>query len=300
MKPPGSQEIRRTLVQIFSTILFNLHLAGWLDGSLYRGPAKAFCLPGLHCYSCPSSILACPVGAVQNVLASPGILAGLSSSGSNLYTLIGLTGFILLPGFIAGRIACSHFCPFGMFQDLLHRIRPVSLRIPESMRRTKYMILAIFVIALPLFLRTVPGGGGDPWFCKAICPSGTITAGWPLAAFDGGRTLQLGFLFSWKSVIAILVILLSTAVWRPFCRYLCPLGAAWGLAGKVSFVRMHVADSCTRCGACGKTCPMGIEIRANPSSAECIRCGRCITTCTVGAITHSIRRGEEADGPGQV
>ena len=69
----------RVLSQAVSALAANLHLAGWLDGSLYRGPAKAFCIPGLHCYSCPSAVLACPVGTVQSLLATPGGLAGLSS-----------------------------------------------------------------------------------------------------------------------------------------------------------------------------------------------------------------------------
>ncbi len=292
----GGRERLRTLLQFLSSFLFNLHLTGWLDGSLYRGPAKAFCLPGLHCYSCPSSILACPVGTIQNLLAAPGAPAVLSSSGPDLFILIGVTGFMLVPGFIAGRIACSHACPFGLLQDILHRVQLPAVHPPESLRRTKYAILALFVMILPFLLRTAPGGGGDPWFCKVVCPSGTITAGWPLALYDGGRTLGLGFLFAWKSAIAFLVILLSMSVWRPFCRFLCPLGAVWGVAGRLSLFRMKVSRSCIECGACGRVCPMGIEIWRNPASMECIRCGRCLPACPVRAIGHSTGKyGEPSD-----
>lgn len=281
----------RILSQAASALAANLHLAGWLDGTLYRGPAKAFCIPGLHCYSCPSAVLACPVGSVQNLLATPGGLAGLSSPISGLWTLAGVTGFVLLPGFLAGRLACSHICPFGLFQDILHLVRLPRLDPPDSLRRAKYAILAIFVLLLPLLLRTEPGGGGDPWFCKAVCPAGTVWAGWPLVIFDAGRTLQTGFLFAWKSAVAALVVALSTSVSRPFCRYLCPLGAAWGLAGRFSVFSMRVSGSCTGCGTCRRVCPMGIEIRYDPSSAECIRCGRCIGACPAGALSHSARRG---------
>ena len=280
----------RTLLQAASALLFNLHLEGWLDGTLYGGPSKAFCIPGLHCYSCPSSVLACPAGTLQNLLAAPGGIPLISSG--DPWILAGVLGFVLLPGFVAGRTACSHVCPFGFLQDILHLVHLPPARLPESLRKTKYAILALFVVALPLLLRTVPGGGGDPWFCKAVCPSGTITAGWPLVAFDAGRTLHTGFLFYWKSAIALAVILLSMSVWRPFCRYLCPLGAIWGLAGKVSLFRMGVSSSCTGCGACRRVCPMGIEIRRDPSSPECIRCGRCIPVCPEGAIRMSIRPGK--------
>lgn len=280
----------RTVLQSLSALLLNLHLEGWLDGTLFRGPSKAFCVPGLHCYSCPSSVLACPVGTLQNLLAAPGGVP-LFASGDP-WMLAGVLGFVLLPGFVAGRIACSHVCPFGFLQDILHAVHLPPANPPESLRRTKYAVLAVFVVALPLLLRTVPGAGGDPWFCKALCPSGTITAGWPLVAFDAGRTLRTGFLFYWKTALAVAVVLASMSVWRPFCRYICPLGAIWGLTGRVSLVRMNVSSACTGCGACGSACPMGIEIRHDPDSPECIRCGRCIPACPAGAVRMSARSGE--------
>ncbi len=294
MRRPAGSDLRRTAIQAASAILVNLHLSGWLDGSLYQGRLKSFCIPGLHCYSCPSSILACPVGTVQNMLSAPGAAAGLSSLGSDLLTLLGVLGFVLLPGFVAGRIACSHVCPFGLLQDALHLVPARRIGIPPALGRARYAVLAVFVLLLPLLLRADPSAGGDPWFCKAVCPSGTITAGWPLAAFDGGETMRLGFLFGWKSLVALLLIAWSIFSWRPFCRVLCPLGAVWGLAGKVSVVRMRVADGCIRCGACRAVCPSELDIWRDPASTGCIRCGRCIPACPVGVISHGAGRGRDA------
>jgi polyferredoxin len=135
-------------------------------------------------------------------------------------------------------------------------------------------------------VRTVPGAGGDPWFCKAVCPSGTLTAGIPLVLHHGGETLQTGFLFTWKTALLVFFLLWAVASKRSFCRVICPLGALWGMAGKVSVLRMRVEDSCIRCGKCREVCPMDIAIYMEPGSSECIRCGRCIDICPVGAIHH--------------
>ena len=278
----------RRAFQYASLVLGNLYLSGWVSGSIYTGRSKMFCFPGLHCYSCPSSVLACPLGALQNLLAYPGFLQGMSAGTRDSATLLAVLGFVAVLGFLAGRIACSHLCPFGLLQDLLARLRRHSVPIPKGLEPARYAVLLVFVLFLPLWLRSVPGGGGDPWFCKAVCPAGTIEAGWPFAAFDGGRTLHLGFLFTWKSALAVLVLVWSVFSRRPFCRVLCPLGALWGLAGKVSLWRMVVSDDCTSCGICAADCPVDMDPRESPGSTACIRCGQCVASCPKGAISHRV------------
>ncbi len=286
------REKARRIAQFSSLILTNLYFQGWIYGTIFTGKSKMFLAPGLHCYSCPSSVLACPAGSLQNVLSSEGFLGGLATGRPDAMILLGIAGFLLTFGFIAGRFACGWLCPFGLLQGLLHKIPSPKITIPASWRDGKYAVLLIFVVILPLILRPVPGAGGDPWFCKSICPSGTLTAGIPLVLHDGGETLQTGFLFSWKVTVLILVLLWSVASKRPFCRVLCPLGAVWGLAGKVSILRMRVDSTCIRCDKCRSVCPVDISIYTEPNSAECIRCGRCIDVCPVNAIHHDTKRGE--------
>ncbi|MCD4708317.1 MAG: 4Fe-4S binding protein [Candidatus Sabulitectum sp.] len=278
----------RKTVQLVTLLATNLHLSGWVDGSIYTGASKAAMIPGLHCYSCPSSILACPAGTLQSILATPGFWGLLATGRPDALIVLGVVGFIALVGLLAGRFACGWFCPFGLLQELLYKIPFPRMSFQESLRPAKYAMLFLLVFALPAFLRQVPGGAGDPWFCKVVCPAGTVLAGWPLVSVSNGA-YQLGFLFWWKSAVAVLVLLWAMAVERPFCRTLCPLGAAWGLLGKVSVFRMHVSDACINCGKCGTVCPMGIEIYKTPSSAECIRCGQCEKICPVDAISHRIK-----------
>ncbi len=290
----GVRRLRRIrlLVQSGAFAATNLYVHGLLTGTIYTGTSKMFCTPGLHCYSCPSHVLACPLGSLQSVLASDGLLGGLASMRPDALALLGVLGFILAVGLVAGRFACGWICPFGLIQDLLHRIPTPELRIPRAWADMKYAVLLLFVILLPMTLRTVQGAGGDPWFCKAVCPSGTLTAGYPLVLHDGGETLVTGFLFTWKSALLGAIVLLVIFSSRAFCRLLCPLGATWGLAGKVSVIRMRVEGPCIRCGRCREVCPVDIEIWREPDSAECIRCLQCIGECPTGAISHGVGRGK--------
>ncbi len=293
---PGSlrrMEFARKAVQAGSLLLSNLYISGWIDGTIFTGRSKMFCIPGLHCYSCPSSVLACPVGSLQNFFASPGFAGGIVTGRPDALAVLAVAGFLLVIGFFAGRIACGWVCPFGLIQELLYRIPLPKVPVPAGWKMAKYAVLLIFVILLPLLLRPVQGGGGDPWFCKAICPEGTLVAGWPLAAIDGGETFQLGFIFTWKSAILVLVLFWAVLSRRPFCRVLCPLGAIWGLTGKVSLFRMRVGPECTRCGKCGEVCPVDLQIWKEPASAECVRCNRCIALCPVECISQ--RAGGDAD-----
>jgi ferredoxin-type protein NapH len=277
----------RKTVQLGALLATNLHLSGWVSGTIYTGASKAFLIPGLHCYSCPSSVLSCPLGSLQALVAAPGFWGMLSTGRADALIVAGVIGFIALAGLLAGRFACGWFCPFGLLQELLHKIPGPRLSFQDSLRPAKYALLLITVLALPSLLRPFSGAAGDPWFCKAVCPAGTSLAGWPLVSSSNGG-FELGFLFWWKTVVAILILLWAVTVERPFCRAICPLGAAWGLLGRVSLFRMSVSPSCISCGKCGKVCPMGIEIYREPFSPECIRCGRCIEECPVDAISHSV------------
>ena len=287
----------RRIVQTGFLAGTNLHLAGWLRGVIYTGQSKAFCIPGLHCYSCPSSVFACPVGSFQNLIAARGFLAGLSSLDPSFTILLGLVGFVLLPGFVAGRICCGWVCPFGLLQDVLFRLSGGSeLRIGvPSLSRSRYVFAMIFVLLLPLLLRSPVTGAGEPWFCKVICPAGTALAGWPLVALNPPGSFPVGLLFGWKTLVAVAFLAWAVATRRPFCRFVCPLGAVWGLAGKVSLFRMRVdPGKCIDCGRCAEVCPMGIAINLDPGSTSCIRCGDCVSACPTSAISHSARAGETA------
>ena len=268
----------RLFVQLGWTALCNGYLAGFVKGTIYAGPLKNVCVPGLNCYSCPGALGACPVGSFQAMLT--GMEPRLP-----LYVL----GFLFSFGALFGRFVCGWLCPFGLVQDVLHKTPVPGKRrdLPGDrvLRRLKYVVLVLFVIILPLYIRDDVLNVSDPWFCKYICPSGTLLGGWPLLAANESLRGAAGTIFAWKSTLLVLMIALSVWSYRPFCKYLCPLGAFYGFFNRIALFRLRVNHaSCVECGACARVCPMGADMPRQPDSCECIRCGACVHACPIGAI----------------
>ena len=267
----------RTAVQFAFAALTNGYAAGFARGTIYKGPTKTICLPGLNCYSCPGALGACPIGAFQAVLAD-----------RNHWFAFYVAGFLMLVGACLGRLVCGWLCPFGLLQDLLYRIplgkKRKTLPWDRWLRFLKYGVLIAFVIVLPLSVLDLVGQG-QPWFCKWICPSGTLLGGIPLLALNEELRSVIGWLFTWKLFLLVVIITGSILMFRPFCRYICPLGAIYGLMNPVSLVRMRVSKSrCVGCGACQKACGLDIPVYKEPNSTDCIRCGKCVTVCPYNAL----------------
>lgn len=195
----------RTAVQVAFAALTNGYAAGFLQGKIYRGAAKAVCVPGLNCYSCPGALGSCPIGALQAVL------------GSRSYRIcLYVVGFLFLFGAALGRFVCGWLCPFGLVQDLLHKIplpkgwKRKKLPGDRGLRLLKYGILVGFVLLLPSLVVDVTGKG-----CRGSASTSALrdADGGRSAAFDesaapggGGRALR------WKAALLAALLLLSVAV----------------------------------------------------------------------------------------
>ena len=148
--------------------LTNGYVRGYTKGMIFNGGTKVLCLPGLNCYSCPGALGACPMGALQAVL-------GNASYRVSLYVF----GCIAAMGVIFGRLICGWMCPFGLFQDLLYRIKTKAKRknLPghKYLKYLRYVILVVFPILLVSVMLDVTGSG-MPWFCERNA-AGRHTAG---------------------------------------------------------------------------------------------------------------------------
>jgi len=278
-----TRERKRRFYQIGAACAFNAYLPAFFRAGIFRGKIKGICLPALNCYSCPSALGACPIGSLQASLASVRLHLASGQKQFGLYVL----GFLTIVGSLAGRLPCGWLCPFGLFQELIHQKKWARIRLPHFLAYFRFAVLLFLVILLPLLI-VDEFGLGQTWFCKWICPAGTLEAGLPLIALNPGLRAQIGFMFTWKMAILLIFIALMLFINRPFCRTTCPLGAFWGLFNRFSLFQMTVDEaSCLHCLDCQKVCPVEIDPSSNPNSPECIRCLRCLDACSYGALSYS-------------
>ena len=250
---------------------------------IYSGQSKKLCLPGLNCYSCPGAAGSCPIGSLQAVMGAKKYKFS--------YYVFGMMAFF---GVMVGRLICGFFCPMGWFQDLIHKIPSpkFSTKKLKALRYIKYLILFGLVFALAILLRdkyeVIP-----PYFCKYICPQGIIEGAIPLAIKNPSLRLGLGKLFNLKLTILIVTIILSAIFYRPFCKWICPLGAFYSFFNKYSFYQMNLdKNKCINCGKCARVCKMDVDIRQNTCHHECIRCNDCTKACPTKAISSSFIKKE--------
>ena len=269
---------KRHIIQLLAALLYNLNFEGFATGTIYQGSSKGICVPGLNCYSCPGAIGACPIGSLQAALVA-------SDQKLPLYVI----GTILAFGALLGRTVCGWLCPFGLIQDLLDKAPLPKVRKGAWSRAFswgQYVILIGLVIIAPLVLLGATGVG-TPAFCAYLCPAGTLEAGIPLVTMNEGLRFMLGSLFNWKVGVLVALVLVSLFVYRPFCRFLCPLGALYSFFNRFALLRYRVDnETCTNCGACLAVCKVDIR---TVSDRECIQCGACVTSCETNAIRFSLR-----------
>jgi ferredoxin-type protein NapH len=278
-------EIVRKWIQAIMTLLINGSWSFPYTRTIYQGPLKVVCSPGLNCYSCPASTTYCPIGSIQQLMA--GIRIALEN-GQNFFGLyvIGTMGVL---GGIFGRLICGWACPFGLIQELLHKIPSRKFRIPKKLNYIKYGFLLFFVFLLPL-ADVDDFGYGQLWFCKYVCPAGTLEAGIPMLLLQPDLAQTIGIVFFNKVTILTGFIIWSILASRPFCRTTCPLGAFYSFFKGLKLIKLrHVEENCTRCEACHAVCPMGVRFNESPEDTECISCLKCMhKACKFNAISLEI------------
>ncbi|MGB9765477.1 MAG: 4Fe-4S binding protein [Candidatus Saccharicenans sp.] len=282
-------EIKRRLIQILAALGFNFDFPSLFQGQVSQWKSKGVCVPALNCYSCPAAVGACPIGSLQNAFNTLRHNLGAGQKKLGFY-VVGSLGLI---GSLGGRLPCGWLCPFGFFQELVYKLPTPKFQIPKFLTYFRYLVLLILVILLPILVIDSLGFG-EPWFCKWLCPAGTLEAGVLLSLLNRGIRSQLGFLFAWKTGLLILFLLWMVFSERPFCRTTCPLGTILGFFNRVSAFKMRVDHkACLLCDACQRVCPVNIKIYENPDSSQCLRCLKCEAACPVSCISHSFKLSEE-------
>ncbi len=172
--------------------------------------------------------------------------------------LLLVVGFTTATTLLWGRVFCGFLCPFGALQDFLERVVPnrfqvkIPQRIHDRALYIKYGILAL-IVALAL-------ARSDGSLYQYFEPFGTV--------FFLSTSVLL-----W--VIASGFLVASAIVPRFYCRYVCPLGAAIGLASFLTLFRIKRVDACKICKVCEHSCPTGAIRGPKIDFKECVRCDIC-------------------------
>ncbi len=267
----GIRNHKRRITQVVTALLYNSNFTGFVTGTIYKGDIKTVCVPGLNCYSCPGAVGACPLGSLQSALVS--------FKYRFPYYILGL---MLLMGVLLARFICGFLCPFGFIQEILYKIPTKKIgknRITAVLSYLKYILLVLTVVIATVLL-------GAPWFCKYICPAGTLEAGIPLVIVNSQIRAMVGALFSWKVFILVFILVSTVFCFRSFCRFLCPLGAFYALFNRVAVFRMEVdSEKCDSCGICKSFCKLDIQ---KVGDRECVQCGDCRDVCPQKAISRKV------------
>ena len=240
-------------------------LLAWLDPAGLR--LHTMCSPVFHCYACPLSTFACPIG----------ILAQFSAL--HFFPLIAV-GLLVVVGALFGSLVCGWACPFGFLQDLAAKVPTPKFDLPRIAGHFRYVMLIGTVLLIPYFF-----GEEHPLFVCRICPAGALEAAVPNMIEQAIVGKEVVWPNAAKLIILASFLIAIFFMRRPWCRLLCPLGAIFTLFNRFSafFLRFD-SEECTHCERCHKLCKFGIEPEKAPNDLRCVRCLEC-TRCSPEAMT---------------
>jgi len=226
----------------------------------------------------PSVHALCPLGGLES------LLTWLSRDGATLSKVFSATMGLFFASIgvalLFKRSFCGQVCPLGTLQELTSRLgrallggrRPrMPARLDRTLRWLKYPIL-VLVVAMAWDTGTLWMQAFDPWPAYAHLWS-------PSELFP---TYAVGF------GVLIGSLIVGVVFDRPFCAWLCPMGALTAAVGMASpFKVRRVESECIDCGLCDRACPANLAVSTAKavSSPECYSCGECAAVCPVpGAL----------------
>ncbi|WP_421983512.1 quinol dehydrogenase ferredoxin subunit NapH [Roseibium sp.] len=213
-----------------------------------------------------------PLVALQSMLAGHWLSATALTG-----ALIVLAAYAL----VGGRAYCSWVCPINPVTDAAHWMHR-RLDLPKGWqprRSTRYWLLA----------------------AALLVSFATGTIAWEVAnpVTMVHRGLVFGLSAAWLVAAAVFLFDLFVAR-RGWCGRLCPVGAFYGLIGKMAVLRVSAPNraACDDCMDCYAVCPenqvISPALKGAPEASplilagDCTNCGACIDVCAqdVFKFTH--------------
>ncbi|WP_010245042.1 4Fe-4S binding protein [Acetivibrio cellulolyticus] len=221
----------------------------------------------------PSIHALCPFGALESLFTLLFMGSFIKKIYSGTVVLLVLTIAIAV---LFRRSFCGLLCPFGALQEVFARIGQkifkrrfvISPKIDRPLRYLKYLIL-LLTVGMAWYLGSLWMSAYDPYSAYAHLSAVADTIEEDPAAI-------VGF------ILLAITLIASLLYDRFFCKYLCPVGAFYGIIGKISPTKVERNNNvCIHCKACNKACPMNIDVEkaAKVTSAECINCNECVLAC---------------------
>ena len=251
-----------------SIVIINLIflLSYKLDIQVVEGALTASRVFGFHFADLNSSL--------QVMLAYKEVLINLLIGTGTVFAIYLLFG---------GRSFCSWACPYHLLSELaemlhLELVKVKFVKDHPLHRRTRTVLYVVFAVLAFATGYTV---------FEAINPVGILSR-----ALTYGTAVGL----IWVGLLLLIEIFWSRRFW---CRYVCPIGLTYGMAGAVSPVRIRYnAEQCHHEGKCRTVClvPHVLDMTkmsyskdvVNPVGPDCTRCAKCLDVCPTNALSFEI------------
>lgn len=177
--------------------------------------------------------------------------------------------FIIITLLIWGRgLFCGWLCPFGSLQQLALSIGKwtglkryqglLPKRWHDKLRWIKYAVFFV-VVGVSFYSMEMAEHLAEIEPFKTTFLVGVWNRSWPFWLFIGA------------------ILLASLFSERPYCKYICPLGAGLALPGKFRLFGLKRKAECTTCQACASGCGShAIDASGKIDHMECMLCLDCM------------------------
>lgn len=181
--------------------------------------------------------------------------------------------FIIVTVFLFGRgLFCGWMCPFGSLSELLYKIggkiglKRWQFELPRPLHdKLKWLKYAIFfgLLTVSMFSMVTAEVLAEVEPFKTTFLVGITNRAWPFGLF-------------------VCVLLgLSIFTERPYCKYICPLGASLAMPSTFRWYGLKRKQDCNSCKACAVGCgAQAIDADGRIDHRECLHCLDCMVLYT--------------------
>ncbi|MDC7235133.1 MAG: 4Fe-4S binding protein [Spirochaetales bacterium] len=190
----------------------------------------------------------------------------LGAQTKNIVVMLILMGSALL----GGAFFCGWLCPFGFTQEVIGKLARLlklpRLQLPAKVEKgLRFLRYILFAVSMT--------GVGFVMFLQS-----------PYGSYMGAVNLNTSYVTTAAWVLLGAFLALSFFVDRPFCRYVCPEGARYGIVSMARIFTIKRDEAkCVSCGKCDNKCPAQINVSKTKAvrNGQCINCFECISACPV-------------------